>query len=374
MADGGDKARVFARMVRELANAARDPQSLIQAVPSMAAAAMDACCELTRVIGDELVPIANALPRPSADDPRAMLFGDRLPVSGTSAAARAARTGVTVHIAQITEEHLKARYADEPKRRDLARKMGLGGALFVPIRARGKAIAVLALLRRGEGSTPFDVADIEFAEQLGELAALAVTNAQLVAEAQARAVRYELLATLSREFSRVSATYQDHLDLIARRVGETIGDSCAVRMLRDDGAQYAVHTAVYNRDPELATRHLELLAPLKREPTGFAGRVIATRTSIMAQITPEFLATMPAPVRALLTTLGHASLIAVPIMVYEAPVAVMIVGRTREMPPFTVDDQRLLDDIAAHAATAIANARLIEQLRELANKPDPAPR
>ncbi|MFT3692462.1 MAG: GAF domain-containing protein [Kofleriaceae bacterium] len=356
---GGDRQdAVLDRMVRQLAAAANDPAGLVSSIAVMTSAAMDAACELVELIGEDLVPVAYSLPRHDSDDARVMLAGDPLSIASSTNTARAARERTTIHVAHVTDEALRVRYENDPTRLARVRKLEYASALFVPIRARSKVLGVLSIYRQGEGAKAFDVADIEFAERAAELAALAVTNARL----QRRAARYELLAKLAREFSRPTTSYEAQLDLVARLVGEAMGDSCGLRMLREDGT-YATHASIYNRDPELAARHLALFAPV-REPSGLAARVLEVGSSLLLQqIDTKVLASLSPEVRDQMKLLAMDSVVIVPVKVYGSAVAILLVSRTSAMPMFTSEDVDLLDDVAAHAGCTITNARLIDQLR-----------
>jgi PAS domain S-box-containing protein len=72
---------------------------------------------------------------------------------------------------------------------------GFHSCLIVPLSARGRTLGALALVR-AETPTPFTNADLEFAEDLGRRAGVAVDNAQLYREAAERAQAARVLAAV----------------------------------------------------------------------------------------------------------------------------------------------------------------------------------
>jgi signal transduction histidine kinase len=72
-------------------------------------------------------------------------------------------------------------------------------AMFVPLRARGRSLGLVTLVR-GRGLPPFDADDLQFARDLVDRAALAIDNARLyrAAERAARA-REEVLAVVAHD-------------------------------------------------------------------------------------------------------------------------------------------------------------------------------
>jgi PAS domain S-box-containing protein len=81
----------------------------------------------------------------------------------------------------------------------LQRELGLRSAMIIPLRARGRTLGALTFVS-AESNRRFGDADLAFAEELANVAALAVENARLYREAQnANRTKDEFLATVSHE-------------------------------------------------------------------------------------------------------------------------------------------------------------------------------
>jgi signal transduction histidine kinase/putative methionine-R-sulfoxide reductase with GAF domain len=77
----------------------------------------------------------------------------------------------------------------------LEHEEGLHSGVIVPLIARSRILGTLSLVR-GETAEPYDVDDVEFAEDLARRAAIAIDNAQLYREAEERAQASRVLASV----------------------------------------------------------------------------------------------------------------------------------------------------------------------------------
>ena len=95
------------------------------------------------------------------------------------------------------------------------------------------------------------------------------------------------------------------------------------------------------------------------------GKVAATGVAIHVPVVDHraLLATMPPRYREHLERFPLASLVVVPLRIGDRVTGTITAGRGPGLAPFTVDDQRLLQDIADRAAFAIDNARLAARLQ-----------
>ncbi|MET0390563.1 MAG: PAS domain-containing sensor histidine kinase, partial [Polyangiales bacterium] len=108
------------------------------------------------------------------------------------------RTGRSQLLADISNIRLEALPAISPHVQ-LQRELGLRSAMIVPLRARGRTLGALSFVS-AESNRKFGDADLSFAEELANIAALAVENARLYREAQdANRAKDEFLATVSHE-------------------------------------------------------------------------------------------------------------------------------------------------------------------------------
>ena len=124
----------------------------------------------------------------------------------------------------------------------LMRDIGIHSLLVVALRAQARAtgtraIGVLILARFRSESPPFDLQDLELAQNLAAHAALAITNARLLAEARWESVekkrmadRLRVLTDAARDFAATTFDLEVLVQVVVRRLGEEVGDLCSLRM------------------------------------------------------------------------------------------------------------------------------------------------
>jgi PAS domain S-box-containing protein len=242
---------------------------------------------------------------------------------------------------------------------------------LVPIRYRDRGIGELVLWRPGR---PFDDAELAVARLFADCAAVSLVNMELAAEtahaqaeAQRLADRLRLLVSVSLEFSAASSNYRHLLDVVAHRLGESIGDMCSIRAVSGDGEWLEASGGVYHRDPILLEAMKALMSSgRQRVGEGVSGRVAASRKPLLsANIGPgEFAASSEPAYRSLLEQLAVTSSIALPLVCRGQVVGVANLMRSRPDHPYTMDDLKLVQSVADHAAFAISNARAYASERE----------
>jgi serine phosphatase RsbU (regulator of sigma subunit)/anti-sigma regulatory factor (Ser/Thr protein kinase) len=152
--------------------------------------------------------------------------------------------------------------------------------LFVPLRARGRVLGVVGLMR-GSGGSTYHAADVALAEEIAARAALALDNVRLYDEARATAVALQrsLLPSVQPRVTGVDTAHRylpgsrdlgvggdwfDVIPLSGGRVAFVIGDVMG-RGLRAAAAMGQLRTAVrmlavLDPMPEDVLRHLDDLA------------------------------------------------------------------------------------------------------------------
>lgn len=191
------------------------------------------------------------------------------------------------------------------------------------------------------------------------------------AQLQQQANRAAVLAELSRAVTMASMDIDQVLALTIQRVAQTIGDGCAVRLVSDDnrwlstGIEYHVNPAVREliRD----------IAPIYDQPvgTGMHGRVAQTGDALLLpRMPPDQWQTLVRPEhRTYAQQYGLHSLMIVPMRVRGKVIGTLTSARDQTPAPYTLDDQRFLQDVADRAALGVVNARLFSDLqRELAER------
>ena len=250
---------------------------------------------------------------------------------------------------------------------ELAQRIGLHSLLIVPLHVHGRSLGLLVLTRYGSERLSFDAHDLLLTQSLADHASLALSNARLLAEVQREVVerkrvadQFRMLAQASREFAATTDDYDRLLELVARRLGELVGDMCVIRCVTADGGWLESNGAAYHRDPTLldATREV-MLASRQPVGVGISGRVAKTgRPDITPAIDPAaFAASSEAKYRPYLDRLSVTSSMALPLICRGRVVGVANLMRSRPEDPYTAEDLQLVASVADHAAQAIGNAR-----------------
>ena len=175
-----------------------------------------------------------------------------------------------------------------------------------------------------------------------------------------------LLSGAVSAFAEATSDYQRLLTIVARSAAEAIGDICTVVLLDDAGDLYT--RAMFTTDPAVEALLGPLLGvPIRAGEPSTAWNVMETGKSVFV---PRFeLAAMAGRLAPrnleLFRAVGVHSLIVAPMRVRGA--ALGVIAMWRHLPGRDAYDEldvELTQDLANHAALAIANARLVEQLRQ----------
>ncbi len=206
---------------------------------------------------------------------------------------------------------------------------------------------------------PVRGADGEIEEVVG-LASDATELREAEGRLRRQASRLAALAEASRAFAG-GLDYTATLETVARRLSELIGDGALIRMVSEDG-EWLVPVAVYHPDAERAAlRRKVLQASPQRVEEGLTGQVLrAGRVLRVARLTPEVIhAKMKPEYWPYLE--GASSLLIAPLVHRRQIMGHITLLRDAGRPPYTEEDETLLEDLAHRAAQAIENARLYGQ-------------
>ena len=288
--------------------------------------------------------------------PEVREFAARNPVTPgrVSGAARAALERRTVHIpdAQSDPEYVWARHI-EPVRTVLA----------IPMLRADELLGVIAIYR-GEVQ-PFTDSQIALMETFADQAAIAVENARLLTELQARTDQLTRSVQELKALGEVSQTLSSTLDLdtvlntIVSRASELAGtDSCSVYECDERAEQFQLR-ATHNLDEEVVA---VARSTAIRRGEGVLGRMAATgEAAQIADIARE--GAYRGPLRDVLLRTGTRALLAVPLLREEHLVGGLTVNKKTpgEFAPETID---LLRTFANQSAVAIQNARLFREIED----------
>lgn len=178
--------------------------------------------------------------------------------------------------------------------------------------------------------------------------------------------RLRVLSGALREFAEAVADYEKLIDVVAKTLANVVKDGCVVRLLGDGRwmRPVAIHMPTPHfdrvRDHIAAPHHLsEQLAAKQVIDTGEA--LLVPRVDLAAMrktATPEIVDVYE--------TIGIHSLLLVAMRVRGESIGILSLSRFLPgSPAFDVHDRHLAQALADHAAMAITNSRLVQQLEQL---------
>jgi GAF domain-containing protein len=272
-----------------------------------------------------------------------------------SGTARAALECKTVHIADVLAD---------PEYR-LSGYQRLGGyrtLLAVPLLREGAPIGVFVLTR--PEVNPFTPKQIELVETFADQAVIAIENARLFQEVQAKTRDLEEALTFQKATGKVleiigrsASTLQPVLDAVVDTAADlSRADMSAVRMLRD-GALH--HVASSKRNDPAIVSHSQNNPILPTDRSSVAGRVaMEARTIHIPDITadPEYSYFSSAVGSEIHSILG------VPLFQDGRVIGVIVLLR-KTIEPFTDRQIELVQTLADQTVIAMANVRLFQQVQ-----------
>jgi GAF domain-containing protein len=245
---------------------------------------------------------------------------------------------------------------------------GFRTLLGVPLLREGSPIGFIALGRNSV--RPFTDRQIELVTTFADQAVVAIENARLFDEVQART--RELTESLDQQ----TAT-SEVLGVIASSSGELqpVFNAMLANATRLCEASYGLMLLCEEDDFRSAAVHgplppafIERWQPgtlIRADPDLPAVRAAQTRQTVQIadlRATPAYLRGDPFPVSGA-DVAGIRTMVAVPMLKDDQPIGVMAIYR-REVRPFTDKHIELVQNFASQAVIAIENTRLLNELRE----------
>jgi signal transduction histidine kinase len=224
----------------------------------------------------------------------------------------------------------------------------------------GLPTATLALYYRQPHA--FSDVEIETARALGNLAATALTTAELYQAQRTSEQRAMFLARVSQVLAS-SLDSDERLRSVAQMAVPRIADWCAIDLLDDAGELQRV--AVAHADPakvEVAVEFARRFPPPRDMPHTVRSTIANGVPTLLPRISDEMLASAAASPEhlAALRSLEIGSLIIVPLRTSSGILgALTLAASDRE---FTAIDLQFAENVASHVALAVANARTYRRL------------
>lgn len=231
----------------------------------------------------------------------------------------------------------------------------IASAIIVPLVARGRTLGVLTLIAECPGR-PYSADDVQLAQELGALSALALDNADLLQRERSRLRRFHAVRKVAATMTR-SLHLKTALRAVTRGTAGLVGNASAgLYLLADDGKSLIAQSA----HRAGSTSIFRPATPPVTLGEGVVGSVAVTRRGIMVEDYPASPFALPSVIEC--TNAGP--VLATPIIFQDRLVGVIALTRAQGETPFTDEDLWVVALLADTAAVAIENARLYGVLRD----------
>ncbi len=281
------------------------------------------------------------------------LEGMKIPLAQAGPMEKACREGMPLLFTEQNpipvELRLKAPYSEVAGLR-------VRSVLIIPMIARGRTVGVLAGDNR-VSRQPIPPQTVELLQTFAANAAVAVENARLYAETQAREREVTRLYEVTRELA-TRLDLERILDLIPAKTVELMGCDASAIFTYDGAKGGLTYVRGLHLDPEL-TRDLVL-----RLGEGVAGRAYEERRPVWTndRLADPSLRYTPGAARVVHARAPRAYL-AAPIISRQKVYGVLM-NHFFDPHEYTAREVQLLSTMADHAAIAVENARLFREIEE----------
>ena len=230
-------------------------------------------------------------------------------------------------------------------------------ALLVPLVSRGLAGGVL-VVSGGSGRT-WDAGELALAGTVASQLSLGVENARLYEEARQRVAEFGLVYEVGRKVAG-SLDLQHVLDEGAESLRRTLAATNCFVLLIDRARDALVGVA---GNAEVRAGVSDVVIPLAEERS-LSVQVCREKRAIAVEDAEN----EPRVSRMLVRRYGQRSLLAVPLLLRDEAVGVIVIDETRRLRRFTPAEQERALAIGAQFAVAIDNARLYTEARRRADE------
>ena len=252
---------------------------------------------------------------------------------------------------------LRTAFPHAPEYVQLMADLKLNSLVTVPLIAREQAFGAITFVWAESGRV-YDESDVQFFQELGARAAIAVDNARLYTAAERRRDRLAFLAEASGLLGS-SLDVGRTLDQLTALLSESFADWSAIHLVGEDGAELAT---VAHRDPERAAPARAEIGVRREEPLP-----LTVRDALESGVSARWSAAADErPPGSFEAAEGIHSGLVVPLVARERILGTLSLARAETQEPYDDDDLEFAEDIARRAAVAIDNARLYAAAEERA--------
>jgi GAF domain-containing protein len=282
-----------------------------------------------------------------------------------SGAARAALERRTIHIDDVERD---PDFSYQVREVDPIRTV-----LAIPMLRTGELLGVILIYRHEV--RPFTESQIALMETFADQAAIAIENARLLSELQARTAELTRSVTELQALGEVSRALNSTLDLetvlntIVARASQLAGTDGGSVYEYDEGSEAFHLRATDNLDEEVVA--VARRTPIPRGE-GVLGRMAVTREPVQIPDIGEERA-YHSPLRDVLLRTGSRALLAIPLLREDHLIGGLTMNKKvrGEFSPQVVD---LLKTFASQSALAIQNARLFREIEDKSRQLEAADR
>jgi GAF domain-containing protein len=276
-----------------------------------------------------------------------------LQVARSSLTGRVVLEGRPIHIPDVLAD-------PEYRATDYQQAFGYRTCLGVPLLREGTTIGVFALTR--DEVNAFTDKQIELVTTFADQAVIAIENARLFDEVQARTRELSQSVGELRALGEVSQAVNSTLDL------EIVLTTIVAKAVQLSRTEAGVIYVLDEQDRTLRVRATyglsdELVAAIRGQPAGASDalrQAIQDRQPLqIADIRDE----PPSPVREIAMRAGFRARLVVPLVGTDRVVGALVVRR-KQPGNFSKDTIELLQTFGAHSVLAIQNARLFREIEE----------
>jgi GAF domain-containing protein/CheY-like chemotaxis protein/anti-sigma regulatory factor (Ser/Thr protein kinase) len=242
---------------------------------------------------------------------------------------------------------------EPPEHAARLRELGITSAMVVPLVIRGQTLGAISLGSAAAGRH-YRSDDVAFAEELARRAALALDNARLFGESQARLRESEALLAVGRTLSS-TLDPTEQMRRVAREIARALSADMVGAFLADPAHQFLHPIAGYHVPRDLVDKFIHFPIPIKGHLA-----IEEAWTRRRAVWTSE-MPTDPRVDRESFERFPHQSDLFVPMVARGKPVGGFFVIWWQERRRFTPEEVRLVEGICDQAGILVDNARLYSE-------------